>query len=187
MLLFAFFIVFYPVARSFLPKKEQAPGPLQDLLSSERGLKFFELYVATELSLENILFYRSVKAWKRSFHDNARDTQRTAEIIADTYLTNNADLEVNISFTLKSATVKAIRQGEVALETLDACLDEVTRLMVTSRNNRVKRLLIQLLLCRQTSHTPPSFALTFTSSTSERLNQRRPCGLQQLGFLLTHS
>lgn len=123
--------MFYPVKKSFEPVKEQEPDALRELLSNERGLKFFELYLATELSLENLFFYRSVRRWKKKYQEGSGESVDGAMLIVDLYLKSGADLEVNISHTLKTVALREIREGRIKQTVFDDCLEDVVKLMVT--------------------------------------------------------
>ena len=82
--------MFRPVIKSFEKVRDQEPSALHELLNNERGQKFFELYLATELSLENLLFYRSVQRWKKKYQEGSVETSEEATLILDLYLKNGA-------------------------------------------------------------------------------------------------
>ena len=184
-LVLLYFNVFLPIIKSFRKVKVEKPEKLQKLLSNERGLKFFELYAATELSLENVLFFRSVLSWKKRFQAEKADVLSLAEMIDSIYLSGSSTLELNISHNIKSEAQAAIKQKNISLELFDSCLKDVLKLMVSSRLSIP--LALSGVFIRPTIPIRLLLNLTSTNSILVRLHRRKPPGSRQADSLRTRS
>lgn len=104
---------------------------LDDILSTARGKQIFELFLATDLSVENMLFYNAVTEWKREFRVGSQLARVMAKRIATKYLQPGSYLEVNISSSQQIEVREAIEAEDVTLtkDVFDEVLDEVCKLM----------------------------------------------------------
>ena len=124
----------YPAIRAF--RVEDAKGTwstskeLQDILESKKGEKYFQLYLSTELSLENLLFYKAVTKWKKAYKAESVDTQERAYWIKEVFL-EDSTLEVNVSADVKKRVKLAIPNKKVKapIDVFDSALHEVQDLM----------------------------------------------------------
>ena len=134
---FVFIFVTFPLqlyyARQISKGRFQEKSALQEILSNERGYRFFQLYLATELSLENLLFYSAVDEWKKKCLDQDDDTDATARSLFKTYFTRGNILEVNVSSTAvdRLKAEFATRNSSFPLTIFDETQEEVFKLMVS--------------------------------------------------------
>ena len=108
---------------------------LREMLRTDNGYTFFQLYLATELSLENLLFHEAVREWKiRTEHHTITDAQSAAlaKAIFETYL-NRKHFHVNVSFACSNAVAKsfATMGDQVKLDVFDEAQAQVFDLMVS--------------------------------------------------------
>lgn len=126
-----------PLKNSF--KVNRVPESSDDfrmILSSEAGAKFFKLFAATELSLENFLFYQRATAWRASY-DGTRVSQlvQEAELIIASFIRSSGDFEINLPASVKSELLQEFddldgdRPGK---DLFEAAVTEVFILMVST-------------------------------------------------------
>lgn len=142
------FSVPYQVVMSFwgnhVDKSPSSKLQLKDILKTDRGRKIFELFLATDLSVENMLFYNAVTAWKDKYKPGGEATLREAERIVEKYLSKSSYLEINVGLNLRQAVrdqvVAAKEQDDQVLpETLfDGLASEVFRLMAENSVERFR-------------------------------------------------
>lgn len=137
---FLFIIVTLPVqlyyARVISSRKDRDNTGLEELLKTDRGYAFFQLYLATELSLENLLFYSAVDEWRKHCNADSFDGSETAATVARriyrTYFSRRSLFEVNVS----SVTAEKLRSffasdpSSVPVDIFDEAQEEILHLMV---------------------------------------------------------
>lgn len=117
---------------------EERRQSLKQILSTDKGTRMFQLYLATELSLENILFYRSALKWKKLFDEEADEETIYNEVrrIQKIYLTTGSDMEVNIGSVDKEKVMEEINKGgKLSPELFDEIINEVLDMMVFYLNS----------------------------------------------------
>ena len=110
------------------------PSDLAEILDTDNGYRFFQMYLATELSLENLLFYQAVKEWKLQTSHNTiteKESIRLARIIYETYITKTL-FEVNVSSKVVNTLTARFTKNdcEIPLDVFDEAQDQVFQLMV---------------------------------------------------------
>ena len=140
------FIVPYQVVLSFFgngkDESSQSKIKLTDIMKTDRGKKIFELFLATDLSVENMLFYNAVTAWKDRYNPGSRATLREAERIVEKYLTKSSYLEINVGLHLRNDVTQAViaaRESEdhvLSPTVFDGIAAEAFRLMASNSVER---------------------------------------------------
>lgn len=110
------------------------PAALKEMLETDNGFRFFQMYLATELSLENLLFYQAVKEWKDQTSQQSiteKQSARLARAIYETYLTKTY-FQVNVSSTVTSRLASRFESEAAKFPTsvFDEAKDQVFNLMV---------------------------------------------------------
>ena len=142
------FLVFFaavgplPVALSGTPiSNQQDASDLKEVLDDETGFKCFTRYLATELSVENVLFFSEVKAWVGEYESaDPAARQQVAQEIYDKYFTRSSEFEINVSAMQAEKVHDVFRSGKAAAK--DVFTDsqiEVYRLMSADSFPRFKK------------------------------------------------
>lgn len=104
---------------------------MEKLLKRKRGLQYFQMHLATELNLENLLFYESVEKWK-SGYDDSDETIRTAYKIKELFF-GEGSLALNLSDELDREVSEAFPHefAQPPITVFDQAVEEVLFLMQT--------------------------------------------------------
>lgn len=89
-----------PVILSFRRQEltSAAEAQFDKLFTSERGIKSLSQFLATELSLENLLFLVRLREWRLNFASQSkREKEQSCEAIFHDFLKPNSTHELNIS------------------------------------------------------------------------------------------
>ena len=133
--------VWSPLYRSYYAKppveypNNEVVSSLQALLRDERGLERFKEFLIAEFSCENLLFFLDVEEY-RQIEDTAQ-RQAAAQHLFNTYILEDAILEVNINFKSK----RTIHAGIVApsVYTFDRAQEEIYHLMESDSFARFRK------------------------------------------------
>lgn len=117
---FMFFVIIgpLPVAISATPgSKYQDDDNLGEFLEKDdAALKCFTRYLATELSVENILFFSEAREWRKEYEGLDYDIrQKQAEHIYQKYFTRSSEFEINIS-AMQAESVHAVFKNNKTAE-----------------------------------------------------------------------
>lgn len=109
------------------------------ILASKRGLRYFRLYLATEFSLENILFYQTALKFIEDF--NSPDSQKVGRQIIQTYFTPGALFEVNVGGVIREDLTQYLKDPNLKIEqtTFKRAIAETFRIMYTNSFENFKR------------------------------------------------
>lgn len=103
---------------------------LDDILQSEEGLKSFSLYLASRLSLENLLFYIQAKTFQKHFSEFTSDEiNRKATKIHKVCLDQTSSFAVNLPYALRKQLDERLIAEEVDEHHFDEALKAVFDLM----------------------------------------------------------
>ena len=115
--------------------KEHTQLSLGEILKTDRGKKIFELFLATDLSVENILFYNAVTSWKEAYDADSPETLKSAIRIVDKYLSSKSYLEINVGQRMKQKARRLVAEAQsfdsyvIPLSVFDDLANEVYNLM----------------------------------------------------------
>ena len=114
---FCYYIFFHQVFKSKRLDKierEQDHATLQKILNDDEATKAFALYLASHLSIENLLFYRVVDSWTKEYFNRDQDVSLAqAQIIYNHFIDKEAPFMINISFRLRDELTQAINNDSV--------------------------------------------------------------------------
>lgn len=114
----------------------KAKEELQEILRDEEGMKAFALHLASELSLENLYFYKTVTRWKEQYRSVGRVLSTSQALnLFDDYLRQESIFPVNVSFDAILNAQQGILNG-CPDDVFDEVLDEVFKLMVNDSFHR---------------------------------------------------
>lgn len=119
-------------AKKFAKKdKFTSTSELSTVLKSEDGTKAFALHLASELSLENLYFFKNVSNWKAEYSKvGNRAAGEQAVVLYDDYFGKESIFPVNVSSKTVKRVYQAISNG-CPETTFDESLEEVYKLMST--------------------------------------------------------
>jgi len=109
---------------------------LRDVLADPVGIRYFSSHLRSELSHENIVFWRAVENLKRKWKMNSKENDETKLVAIATGLykqffkTGSSLLEINISEKVKKSVERIFNEGRVTVTMFDGAQEEVYRLMV---------------------------------------------------------
>lgn len=137
-------VITVPLIRVYRMKGFKEPDKsFQELLDDPRGAKYFEFYTATELSLENYLFYREATAWKNDY-DNVHPDERNAkgDLLLNKYVRPWSDMEVNLGSSMREeilSQAEASARTEYPRDLFDNAVVEIYSLMYSHSYPNFKR------------------------------------------------
>lgn len=136
MLLLVVTVITVPLIRVYRMKGFKEPDKsFQELLDDPRGAKYFEFYTATELSLENYLFYREAVAWKNNYDEfQGEERREAADTLLAKYVRPWSDMEVNLGAAMRDeilAQAEAAGLDDYPRDLFDTAVVEVYNLMVS--------------------------------------------------------
>lgn len=142
----AFFIflllsVTLPVYKSHSATTEYRITDFPAFLDSPEGLRFFASYLATEVSLDNLLFYRAVLKWIDNFDESSPEYRHNqASRILNDYLLPYAEHEVFVGYRILSRIKDTINGlDEITKDMFDEAKNEIMRVMYTDSFSRFER------------------------------------------------
>ena len=140
---FAFLLmtVTLPVYRSRSVNTQYKVEDFSAFLESPAGLRFFASYLATEASLDNLLFYRAVTKWVEEFDVSSDEyRQNQARRILNTYLLPYSEHEVFVGHRILG-DVKDRLNGldEITKDIFDTAKATIVRVMYTDSYSRFER------------------------------------------------
>lgn len=137
-MIFTFSLQSYIAGRTTRDNSTNSMAELHKMLEKDFGCRYFMMYLATELSLENVLFYKEVEAWKNDKAATPGSVERLdawARSIYHTYF-GRSHFQVNVSWKIASevANYFAEDSAEIPIEVFDSAQSEVFLLMVNISN-----------------------------------------------------
>ena len=136
-MMLGYFVLLFTVpllASMKVPRIPVSSGDFREILDTEAGARFFKLYTATELTLENFLFYQRATKWKESFgNQDIVYLVREAEAIADLFIRSTGDFELNIPASVRTPILSQIDDldgGCPDMDLFEEAVGEVFILMV---------------------------------------------------------
>ena len=78
---------------------------LEETLKKKTGYKYFQLYLATEFSIENLLFFKACSDWKASYSEQSHSTMENGRYIIDKFFSVGSTLELNLSHEMRRAVL----------------------------------------------------------------------------------
>lgn len=120
------------LARHPIYGSEERNEQLKEILATDRGKQIFELFLATDLSVENILFYNAVIQWKSEYREGSEVTRKQAKRIVTKYMQANSYLEINCSARSKQRVLQALEDDNetIPITLFDEVQKEIFGLMV---------------------------------------------------------
>lgn len=71
---------------------------LDETIKKKTGYKYFALYLATEFSIENLLFYKAYMDWKGSYSESSELTMEHGRKLIEKFFTHGSTLELNLGY-----------------------------------------------------------------------------------------
>ena len=129
--------IFYAINPTYASdddRRSKSNDQLEEILATGRGKQIFELFLATDLSVENILFYNAVAQWKAEFREGSDVTRTQAKRISRKYLNSRSYLEINCSDRARQAVMEVLDDDNAVIEVtlFDKVQHEIARLMVSN-------------------------------------------------------
>ena len=163
--------VFRATCRVVKPPSTKSLLSLPRLLKDKQAMKYFVMYCSTELSLENLLFYQCVKAWK----SNSTDERLKEEGLQlyENFFAPGSVFELNLNDKTLQTVRDSFEAGECNRQIFDTAMDEVYEILVSSQELMLETSSNEYSPYRSPQHFQPSSSPTFASCTTTNKNLRR--------------
>lgn len=119
MFFFGYISIIYQVnvAKKLSEKQANLEDDVHKILANEEGTKAFALFLAVQLSIENLYFYKAVESWKQKYTELTDESKlKQAQHIYETFLSSSSTFQINISYLVFSESKTAFDKDEAINE-----------------------------------------------------------------------
>ncbi|KAJ6241078.1 regulator of g protein signaling [Anaeramoeba flamelloides] len=101
-----------------------------EIIDHPEKVKYFIDFTKSDFSVENILFYRAVKAYQHSKHKLQR--RRLGKRIVNNFVQTESKLELNLENSVRTKTLEAASNKKAQRDCFDVALKSIVELMYTN-------------------------------------------------------
>ena len=86
---------------------------MDETMKKKTGYKYFQFYLATEFSMENLLFFKAYTDWKSSYSAQSQTTMERGRYLIEKFFKVGSALELNLSHQMRSAVLANLNKSEI--------------------------------------------------------------------------